>query len=58
MATYQNTYGYLKAWLYSASPEKAVLKTRSNLDLLDPFESSLEEVIYKSYWEAYFDQRG
>ncbi len=62
MATYQNTYGYLKASLYSASPEKAVIKTRSNsdlnLDLLDCFESSLEEVIYKSYWEAYFDQRG
>ncbi|HEV2523981.1 MAG TPA: hypothetical protein VGU44_02465 [Gammaproteobacteria bacterium] len=58
MATYQNTYGYLKASLYSASPEKAVLKTRSNSNLFDSFESSLEEVIYKSYWEAYFDQRG
>ena len=58
MATYQNTYGYLRASLYSASPEQAVLKTRSNSDLLDSLESSLEEVIYKAYWEAYFDQRG
>jgi hypothetical protein len=56
MATYQNIYGYVNATLHSPAPESVTVKTRKKPDVLACFESSLEEIIYKAYWEAYFDK--
>lgn len=56
MATYQNIYGYVNATLNYSSADSVPVKKRKNSDFLDCFENSLEEIIYKAYWEAYLDK--
>ena len=57
MATHQNIYGYINATLNYVCPERVIVETRRDPDLVSYFESSPEEIIYKAYWEAYFEGR-
>jgi len=57
MATHQNIYGYVNATLHYVYPKRVTVETKREPDLLSYFESSPEEIIYKGYWEAYFDGR-
>ncbi|HXH54311.1 MAG TPA: hypothetical protein VNK03_00995 [Gammaproteobacteria bacterium] len=57
MTTHQNIYGYVNATLHYACPGRTIVKTRRDPKLLSYFETSPEEIIYRAYWEAYFDGR-
>ncbi len=57
MATHQNIYGYVNATLHYVYPERVINETSRDPNLLNYFESSAEEIVYKAYWEAYFEER-
>lgn len=58
MAVHQNIYGYVNATLHYVYPKSIIVKTNKDPELVSYFENSPEEIIYKAYWEAYFEGRG
>ena len=59
MNTHKSIYGYLNAALHFANPQKSSGSERSLFypDPLDYVDNSPEEILYKSYWEAYFNDK-
>jgi len=57
--THKSIYGYLNAALHFANPQKSSGSERSLFypDPLDYVDNSPEEILYKSYWEAYFNDK-
>jgi hypothetical protein len=59
MNTHKSIYGYLNAALHFANPQGSFGSERSLFypDPLDYVDNSPEEILYKSYWEAYFNDK-